>query len=205
LGRKISGIFPCALWQDLQNRPPLPTAALVTDVGNDLLYEVPVERLLEWVEGCLDRLAAVHANTILTQLPMGGIHDVTEARYRLFRTLLFPKCSLSLAQVKRLAAHLTDGLVETASRRKIPAIPVSDAWYGFDPIHLKRSTWATAWPAILSAWRSDVAPAAAPRASLRRWVYLHRLAPYERTIFGRERRCHQPCGRLDDGTTISLY
>ena len=64
LGRKISGIFSCALWQDLQNRPPLPTAALVTDVGNDLLYEVPIARLMEWVEGCLDQLAAAGATTI---------------------------------------------------------------------------------------------------------------------------------------------
>src|SRR5438552_19189250 len=38
LGRKISGIFPCALWQDLQNRSRLPAVALLTDVGNDLLY-----------------------------------------------------------------------------------------------------------------------------------------------------------------------
>jgi hypothetical protein len=205
LGRKFSGIFPCALWQDLQNRPPLPTAALVTDIGNDLLYEVPVERLIEWVEGCLDRLAAARANTILTQLPMGSVRDVTEANFRLFRTFLFPKCSLSLSQVKHAATHLNEQLVEMAARQKIPAIPVSDAWYGFDPIHLKRSARATAWPAILSAWRSDDAPAVAPRPSLRRWSYLHRLAPFERTIFGRVRRCNQPCGTLDDGTTISLY
>ncbi|HEY4235498.1 MAG TPA: hypothetical protein VGM76_18850 [Lacipirellulaceae bacterium] len=205
LGRKISGIFPCALWQDLQNRPPLPTAALVTDIGNDLLYDVPVERLIAWVDGSLDRLTAVGADTILTQLPMSSVRNVSEARYRLFRTLLFPKSSLSLTQVKRLAMDLNARLVATAERRKIPAIPVSDAWYGFDPIHLKRSIARTAWPAILSAWRSDVVPIGVPRASLRRWIYLHHLAPYERSVFGLERHCEQPSGILDDGTTISFY
>jgi hypothetical protein len=204
-GRKISGIFPCALWKDLQSRAPLPTAALVTDVGNDLLYEVPVERVIAWVEGCLGRLAAVGANTIVTQLPMDSVDRVSEARYRFFRTLLFPKSSLSLSDVKRLAAHLNERLVETAIQRKMPVIPVSGAWYGFDPIHLKRSTWQTAWPAILYAWRDANAPAPSPRASLRRWVYLQRLAPLEQTIFGRARRREQPCGMLDDGTTISLY
>src|SRR4051794_38173405 len=58
-GRKISGIFPCALWQDLQNRPKLPTSALVTDIGNDLLYGISPDLLLQWVERCLDRLAEV--------------------------------------------------------------------------------------------------------------------------------------------------
>src|SRR2546423_15371382 len=53
LGRKISGIFPCALWRDLQNRPPLPTAALVTDIGNGILYGISTDRLLDWVERCL--------------------------------------------------------------------------------------------------------------------------------------------------------
>src|ERR1043165_8514894 len=46
LGRKIPGIFPCALWQDLQNRPPLPTSALLTDIGNDILYGISPDRLL---------------------------------------------------------------------------------------------------------------------------------------------------------------
>jgi hypothetical protein len=205
LGRKISGIFSCALWQDLQNRPPLPTAALVTDIGNDLLYEVPAERVIEWVEGCFDHLTVAGAKTIVTQLPMGSVRDVTDARFRFFRTLLFPKCSLSLLQVKSATTLLNDQLIELAARRKIPAIPVSDAWYGFDPIHLKRSVQRTAWPAILSAWQNGAASGVAPRSSLRRWVYLHRLAPLERTIFGRERRCAQPCGVLDDGSTISLY
>jgi hypothetical protein len=205
LGRKISGIFSCALWKDLQTRPPLPTAALVTDIGNDLLYEVPIERLIEWIEGCLDRLAAVGANTILTQLPMGSVQSLGERRFRLFRTLLFPKSSLTLPRVRQMASQLNDRLVEIAAQQKIPAIPVPDAWYGFDPIHLKRSTWPTAWPAILSSWQESGKPAPIPRASLRRWLYLNRLAPLERTVFGRDHRCAQPCGVLDDGTTISLY
>src|SRR5262249_27599977 len=127
LGRKISGIFPCALWKDLQTRAPLPTAALVTDIGNDLLYDVPIERIIEWIEGCLDRLAAVGANTVVTQLPMNSVDRVSAARYRLFRTLLFPKCTLSLSDVKRSAAQLNERLVEIAAQRKMPAIPVSGA------------------------------------------------------------------------------
>ena len=90
-GRKISGIFPCALWQDLQNRPPLPTAALVTDIGNDLLYGVTPDRLLEWVERCLDRLADAGAATVVTQLPIDSIERLGEARFRFFRRLLFPR------------------------------------------------------------------------------------------------------------------
>ena len=204
-GRKISGIFPCSLWHELKNRPNLPTAALVTDIGNDLAYEVPVDRVLTWVEACLDRLVEAGAATLITQLPSASIASIGERRYRLFRALMFPRCSIPLAEMKSLTSDLDRKLFALGARRKIPVISGSDAWYGFDPIHIKRAVVRRAWPLILSAWR-DVEPAAiTPRASLGRWAYLGCLAPSERSFFGWRRRCEQPCGRLADGTTISLY
>jgi hypothetical protein len=80
LGRKISGIFPCALWQDLQTRRSLPSAALVTDVGNDLLYGVPPRQIVKWVAACLDRLTDVGASTVVTQLPIASVERLTDAR-----------------------------------------------------------------------------------------------------------------------------
>src|SRR3954464_8187704 len=89
-GRKISGIFPCALWQDLQNRPQLPTVGLVTDIGNDILYGIAPDQLLNWVERCLDLLAAAGAATIITQMPIGSIEGLGERRFQFFRRLFFP-------------------------------------------------------------------------------------------------------------------
>src|SRR3954463_14296552 len=88
-GRKIPGIFSCALWQDLQNRKPLPTAALVTDIGNDMLYGISSDQLLDWVERCLDRLVEAGAATILTQMPIESIERLGERRFQFFRRLFF--------------------------------------------------------------------------------------------------------------------
>jgi hypothetical protein len=205
LGRKISGIFPCALWKDLQSRPPLPTAALVTDVGNDIGYGVPVTRLVEWVDGCLDQLERIEATTVITQVPLASLARLSVHRYELFRRVLFPSCSLQLAEVIARASELNDELLRLGGQRKISVIPVSGAWYGFDPIHLKRSAWQQAWPQILSAWRDADQVLPLPRASFARWAYLRSLAPAEHTVLGWTRRCAQPCGVLVDGTTISLY
>ena len=139
LGRKISGIFPCALWQDLQNRAKLPTTALVTDIGNDLLYGATPDRLLEWVERCLDQLAEADAATLVTQLPVGSVERLGERRFRFFRRLLFPRSTLTLADAKRLVREINERLIALGEMRKISVIPVSPAWYGFDPIHLMRS------------------------------------------------------------------
>jgi hypothetical protein len=205
LGRKISGIFPCALWQDLQNRPAMPTAALITDIGNDLLYGATPKQLLEWVEQCLDRLAESGARTIVTQLPAGSIARLGERRFRFFRRLLFRRSRLTLAEARAKVSEINERLGEIGRARKISVIPVSAAWYGFDPIHIKRRVARRAWAELLAEWRGAGEPLNVSRSSLRTVAYLATRAPHERSIWGVLRRAKQPSGRLADGTTISLY
>ncbi len=205
LGGKISGIFSCALWLDLQNRPPLPTAALVTDIGNDILYGISPYRLLDWVERCLDRLAEVGAATIVAQMPVGSIERLGERRFQFFRRLFFPRSKLTLADARLLVREINDRLIALGQTRKISVIAVSPTWYGFDPIHLKRSVKRFAWPSMLAPWReTDELLTIAP-SSLWTAAYLAALVPCDYSQFGIRRRAAQPNGRLNDGTTISIY
>jgi hypothetical protein len=205
LGRKIPGIFPCALWQDLQRRSPLPTAALITDIGNDLLFGVPPEQLLQWITACLDRLSDIGATTIVTQLPIASLERLSEARFRLFRRVFFPRSTVTLSAALNLARTLNAELIAIGQSQKTPVIPVSESWYGLDSIHLKRRVWRHAWPTILASWRAANASIVVPRAALWTRAYLATLPPWERTYFGVRRCAAQPSGRLSDGTTISLY
>ena len=204
-GRKISGIFPCALWQDLQNRPPLPTAALITDVGNDLMYDVPPARLLNWVGACVERLADVGATTIVSELPMASLERLGAVRFQFFRRLMFPRNRTTLTAAKSFAKAVNEGLLMLGERKKTSVISVSSSWYGFDPIHLKRSAWCEAWPTILSTWRAPREPVVIARPQWSTRAYMACLTPFEHSIFGISRRAKQPSGRLADGSTISLY
>jgi hypothetical protein len=205
LGKKISGIFPCALWQDLQNRPSLPTAALVTDIGNDMLYGIAPEQIVAWVERCLDRLAEVGAATIVTQLPIGSIDRLGERRFQFFRRIFFPRSKLTLGDARVLAREINDRLIEIGQTRKIPVISASAAWYGVDPIHLKWNMKRHAWPVLLAAWRAIDEPFAFTRSSVWTAAYLAGLEPCDYAQFGFRRHVAQPNGRLYDGTTVSLY
>jgi hypothetical protein len=205
LGRKIPGIFPCALWRDLQAREKLSTTALVTDIGNDFLYGATPERLLEGVKCCLDRLAEAEAATIVTQLPLESIETLGERRFRIFRRLLFPRSAITLDEAKRYAREMNSRLAELADGRNLSVISVSAKWYGLDPIHIKRLSEREAWPALLAGWRANEQSFALPRPSLLTIAYLASLAPLEWSQFGLSRRAAQPSGRFHDGTTISLY
>lgn len=205
LGKKISGIFPCALWRDLQSRPPLPTAALVTDIGNDILYGISPELMLDWVERCLDRLAAVGATIVVTQMPAGSIERLGERRFQFFRRMFFPRSKLSLADARGLVREINDRLVRIGQTRKIPVISAPATWYGLDPIHLKWNMKRHAWPALLAAWRAIDEPFEFSPSSLFMAAYLAGLEPYDYSQFGFRRHVAQPNGRLNDGTTISIY
>jgi hypothetical protein len=205
LGRKISGIFPCALWENLQERPPLPTCALITDVGNDLLYGVPTERIVQWVAACLERLVGVSETTIISELPLESVRSLGNARFRLFRTLMFPRCRLSKEEILIAAETLNAQVVQMAKPPKISVIPVSKSWYGFDPIHPRRGMQREVWSTLLAPWCDAHPLVESSHGLVWQSCYLRCLAPSERSIFGWRQQCAQPCGRLKDGTTISLY
>ncbi|MBI1901501.1 MAG: hypothetical protein HYS13_10385 [Planctomycetia bacterium] len=203
LVRGLPGILQSGLWKALDERPAARTFALVTDVGNDLLYGVPPERTIEWVAECLDRLAGHNARTVLTLPPTCNLVGLSKARYYFFRTVFFPSCRIPYEEMVRRAATLDAGLRRLGAERSLPTPEPRAEWYGLDPIHIKLRKWRSAWGALLSLWSDEAAPSAGP--SLRRWLYLRWLAPERRTIFGRERTRPQPAGKLQGGGTVWFY
>jgi hypothetical protein len=103
------------------------------------------------------------------------------------------------------AEQIDAGLRELAARRGLLALRPRKEWYGFDPIHIRRRHWASAWSEILSPWSDEARETNLAGNSVARWLYLRSRAPAQRTIFGIEQRAAQPCGRLRDGTTIAIY
>jgi hypothetical protein len=207
LWRELPGIIECGLWQALRQLPPAPTAALVTDIGNDLLYEVPVPQILGWVETCLDRLQGAGAATVLTPLPLAGALALSPAKYLLLRTVLYPACRLPFRTMRDRAVDLDERLRWLGSKRQVFLAEPRPEWYGFDRIHIRPTCWRTAWQQILALWStcSALANTTAEPLSLCDRIALRGLAPERRWLFRREQSTPQPAGRLPDGSTISLY
>ena len=203
--RAIDGILDSALWSDLRERPALPTRALVTDIGNDILYGEPIERIVDWVSTCVQRLRDCGAEVALSQLPIGSLSKLGTLRFRLFRKIFFPGCRLSLAEARQRASELNERVLEIANQHKIQAISHVPAWYGFDPIHVLKRYRSAAWNEFLNPLFRNQNAAQEKLGSRSQAAYLFALAPAERWIMGMRRRRNQPSGTLRDGTTISLY
>ena len=205
LGRVLPGIVDCRLFEDLKARSPATTLTLLTDVGNDLLYDVPVDRIIEWLDRCLNRLKEQTDRLILTQIPISSLSSLGSTKYRIMRTVLFPGCRIGLKTMLRRAERLSERLTDLSRNYDAHLVVPRADWYGWDPIHVKSRLRMRVWEKFFSADSSHVSSVDEARRSMRRMPHLHRLRPSYRRVFGFVQRRAQPCGRLRDGTAISLY
>ena len=204
LGYSVPGIVHCGLWEALAHRPSVPTAALLTDVGNDLLYGASPETILGWVETCLERLQPQCERISISELPLCSVARLAPAQFVLLSRALFPKSKLTLDEAIDRSNCLNDGLIALAKKFSTQVIAPEDAWYGFDPIHLRRRCVRGAWQTLLSPW-NDAPPSDCAAGSLWQWCRLRARRTHVQRFLGREYHTVQPALCYADGSTVSLY
>ena len=86
--RRLPSILGCGLWDSLAAKARMsmtPPVAIVTDVGNELLYGLGVAQVAAAVRESVRRLADRGAAIAITGLPLASIARVGPARYRVLR------------------------------------------------------------------------------------------------------------------------
>jgi hypothetical protein len=206
LFRSLPGIRECGLWRQLDALPQARIRALVTDIGNDVLYGAAPDALLAWVQDCVTRLQSRRADVTIMGLPLENARRVSNARYLFFRSLLVPSCRLGLAEVLARCEALDAGVAELARAAGLRLVRQRPEWYGLDPLHIRPRLWAAAWREILLGESAATdergrTPGQKPLGRLR----LYLAAPERRRLFGVERTRVQPALRTSGGTRLWLY
>jgi len=202
LVRGLPGILQSGLWRELDAHPPRPTRALVTDVGNDIMYGYPPVQILEWADECVARLRRFTTDVVITGLPHAAVAGLPPGRFLLFRSVFFPRCRLTLDQTMRAGADVDAGLRAIAASRGVAFLGLKPEWYGLDPVHIRPKMWKAAWQEILCGENQAVAGG---RATRREAVRLYCLQPEQATFVGRERRTPQRGVALRRGGRVWLY
>jgi hypothetical protein len=184
LVRRLPGILQSGLWTLLESTPVVPTRALVTDVGNDILYGFAGEQILEWVDEAVTRLARVSADVVLSGLPMDSIRRLSPAGFRIARSVLVPSSRLSHGDVVATAEHVHAGLERMARDRSLRFVALRSSWYGLDPIHIRPSLWQPAWQEILGV-------SCHVRRSRTEALRLYLMRPERQSLCGIEQRKRQ--------------
>lgn len=206
LMRGLPGITSCGLWTALGQRPAAATAALVTDIGNDILYGAGVDQIAAWVDQCLAKLRPVSQRIVVTELPIASLEKLGPRRFAFMRRVIFPSAKLRFEDAISRAEQLNERVKQLAVAHDAALIQPRSAWFGIDPIHIKLHHWSAAWQEFLASWRDDRDELPLHiKSSLARWLVLRRLRPERRWMFGLQQRRKQPAKQLNDGTLISFY
>ena len=199
--RTLPGILESGLWRQLESLSEAPTRALVTDVGNDILYGFSARQTLVWVAEAVDRLQKFTKDIVLTDLPLASIGRLSGGKFLLFRSILFPSSRLSLGEVVLAAEHVNDGLAALAAVRGIQFVRLKLDWYGFDPIHMRPSQWRPAWQEILG-----VSSGARRNGDGRlEGLKLYFTPPERQWLLGMEQHTPQTGMKLRRGARVWLY
>ena len=213
--RSIDGTVECGLWDAVEKHRQVntqqSTAALITDIGNDILYGHDPEQIAKWIEMCIQRLLGWTDNIIVTELPLQRLEKMSARQYCAARSILFPSQSMSYEEALRRIDHLHTSVCNLADQYKLKRVQPRGEWYGIDPIHIQSRSWSIAWQTILRAWREDAAskhsqdeiPLA--KGSISRYLRLRTARPARWWLLNQPRSTPQPATRLAGGTLVSLY
>jgi hypothetical protein len=204
LGRSLPGILQCELWNEWHGRTALPTAALLTDIGNDILLGASPNQIVSWVKDCLRRLRPACEQIVITELPLENVLSLGPRRFLALRTMLYPRSRISWEQALESARTLNASVVDLAREFDGVIIRPQPDWYGFDPIHIRGRRSCQAWNSILAPLASGQSVVTGQS----HWQDRLRLLvarPKYRCLFGFGQTCAQPAARLPDGTCVSLY
>lgn len=213
--RRLPSILGSGLWRGIDRllaaeQTERPRVAVVTDIGNDLLYGFPSEQLTAWVDETLTRLRQRGFATVITRLPLASIARVGGIRYQLLKTLFVPGCQLSLEEIKSVSAEVDAAVIRLAATHQATVVDQPGCWYGFDAIHLRRPCLDILWRQAAAGWsgvtqRQVVMPARTGRHSWRSWARLGSATAEVRSLSRVMRFTPQPAVELRDSTRVFLY
>lgn len=208
LYRALPGITKCEIWDALpkDQSESLQPLAIITDIGNDLIYGQSTDAIFGWVESCIQQLKQVNARITITLLPEASLSQLSPFRFELTRRFFFPKNPATLTDLKQKVQNLNERLAELAKVKQISVVEIPPASYGFDPIHYRYSQRSTLWKSILAEWEL---PESSNQSTQNHWYdfiysYYH-LKPATKRQWGKLHQNTQPAKTLVDGTRISVY
>lgn len=203
LGRGLPGIADCGLWQQLESMTARPTAALLTDIGNDILYGLSSQQILQTVERCIDRLQRQSAQIIVTNLPMASIENLSQQRYTFFRNIFYPSSRMSRIETVRCAHRVHEGLKEMALRRRFQLYEQKPVWFGLDGIHVNFWQRKAFYQDIVRQFPRSDGQLEFDGNENRLWLGWQRRPEFAyKTLLGRAIYRPQPSGRLSDGSYV---
>lgn len=199
--RTLPGILDSGLWEKLSDKNGY-IKAIITDIGNDIMYGYSENEILEGAVSAIERLKKLTSDITVTGLPVHNLDSLNEIKFRLVKSIFFPNSRLTLSQAMDCMKYISESLKNICTKMDLRFVPLEKEWYGFDPIHFKISRWKDAWGKIFS---DDPENRSLADFSITEFISLYAKMPEDIELFGKKRKFEQKGIRLKKGGILYLY
>ena len=121
--------------------------ALITDLGNDIMYGIPPEEIIAELKNILQRLEDMDADALITPIPATLISQLTPAAFRVLKAVFFPR-----SQVERLEAiaaiEKINQVIHAGIGSRAAVISGLENFMGWDKIHYGLFQFGEVWSKI---------------------------------------------------------
>jgi hypothetical protein len=124
-------------------------AVLITDIGNDLMYGVSADNLIESLDGLIDRALQCDAEIFLTSIHVNLKKDVSQTTFFILKSFCYPGSSITYENTNLFIIKVNSYLKEKAGQnQKVHLISGMESFTGTDKIHYSLLKTHSAWEKI---------------------------------------------------------
>lgn len=126
---------------------PRQVIALITDIGNDIMYGVSASEITACLSALLKQFSALDAEVFLQPIPIDLSEDVSENQFRVLRSIFFPNSAIDYEKAKE-AVFAVNEFLRTHAGGRVHLLPGVKEFMGIDKIHYSVFQSHKAWSGV---------------------------------------------------------
>ncbi len=123
--------------------------ALITDIGNDIMYGVPVDEITACLNTVFQKLDTIEAEVFVHPIPLNFSEDVSKLQFRVLRSIFYPNSVIDYNKAAEAVTTVNDFLRAKAGGR-IHLLPSAKDFCGVDKIHYSIFHSHKAWSRVVA-------------------------------------------------------
>jgi hypothetical protein len=136
--------------------------ALITDIGNDIMYGIPAEKIIGGLKSIFDELNKLEANIFITTIPVDLKKDISEFYFHILRKFFFPRSTVEYNRAWEAIQSINTFILQPLNKNII-VIDEMNEFCGVDKIHFSLLKSCSAWSHIAGNLTSSFAVNAPPK------------------------------------------
>jgi len=159
-----SPILNCGILEAARNKKIKDqlVVALITDIGNDIMYGVSSEKIINGLQYLLNSLGEFKTNIFITSIPVDLENDISELHFHIIRQIYFPKSPVKYSQTSNNIKAINKFILQS-SNKKITVINDMKQFCGIDKIHYSIFKSQPAWSHVVGKLTASLGTNISPK------------------------------------------